>query len=251
MAFNIQGLTDGIHQVYKERPELFGAETTGPIDQEAARKRMLDANFDRRFGPGGPTPLQRGRHGGVFNANNDLQELEVFGINEQQDAMTGRSQEGILRGLANRAGAETNAAEARARRARKVAVDEGTFERQTRGRGLSERQQKAAKRSLGLNRALAIADAGSASRRRTTDLAIGARKAGVALEQGAFGQELAGLTALANAEGQKRIREAQQKAQKKSRKRGLLGAIVGGALSFIPGIGPIIGPMAGAAISNG
>lgn len=245
MAFNIHGLTDGIEQVYRERPELFGAQTTQPIEDSR------EQNFQRRFGPGGPTALQRGRAGGTFGASNDLQALEVFGINEQQDAMTGRNQENVLRGLSNRVNAETDAAKARARRASKVATDEGTFERQTRGRGMSERQAKSAKRALGLNRALAIADAGSASRRRTTDMAIGARKAAVDLEQGMFGQEQAGLTALANAEGQRRVREAQKNAQNKSRKRGLLGTIVGGALSFIPGIGPIIGPMAGSAIANG
>lgn len=261
MPYNVSGLTSVIERVSQERPELFGKQTTQPLEErqyrdwsDAEKRSAWSAQkskyFDLKFGEGGPSSLERGRAGGKFTPNNDLQRLEVFGFNEQQDMLTGRPQERILEGLANRVGAGERAAEARARAAKGAAIDEGTFERQTRGRGMSKRQMRSAKRALGLNRALAVANAGSSSRRLSTDLAIGARQAAVNAENTVFGQQLSGLSALANAEGQKRIREAQERAQKKSNKRGLLGTIVGAGLSLIPGVGPIIGPIAGAAISN-
>jgi hypothetical protein len=207
MAQNVTNLTGAIEEMSHKYPELFSQQTTDPLVEQA---QAWGAN--RTLGGG-----------------NDLENLEGF---VAQPERFGREQEGVLQALANREGAEGRAAAARARRARKADVDAGTFERQTRGRGLNERQQKASTRRLGLSRSLAIADAGSGSRRSTTALAIGARKAGAALENQLFGQEIAGLTSLANAEGQRQVRAAQEKAARKAASDSTTGMAVGGILSI-------------------
>lgn len=207
--FDFVGLNRAIAQVASDRPELFGQATTGAL--EGAR---------------------RGQQ--FLRPSDDLQALEFFGLNEQSGAQLGRSQEGVLEGLSNRVGAETRAAEARARASSRADVDAASFERATRGRGLSERQRRSATRRLGLSRALAVASRGSESRRTSTDLAIASRKAGTQLEEGVFGQELAGLSALANAEGQRAVRAAQEGAQRRSERNSLIGTVVGLGATILP-----------------
>lgn len=210
---NVTRFTAGIEDLSRRNPEIFGAQTTEPlVSQETMDRGMSWVNAQSLGG------------------QDDLENLERFASSPER---FGRSQERILEGISRRQGAGKNAAKARERRARKADVDAGTFERSTRGRGLSARQQKAATRRLGLSRSLAIADAGSGSRRSTTDLAIGARKSAAQLESAVFGQEMAGLSSLANAEGQKQVREAQEAAGRKAARKSTTGMLVGAGLNLI------------------
>jgi hypothetical protein len=210
---NVSRFTAGIEDLSRRNPEIFGAQTTEPLVNQASMDMGMNWVNNQRLGGG-----------------DDIENLEAFA---SQPERFGRPQERILESLSRREGAGKNAAKARERRARKADVDAGTFERSTRGRGLSARQQKAATRRLGLSRSLAIADAGSSSRRSTTDLAIGARKSAAGLEKAIFGQELAGMTSLGNAEGQKQVREAQEAANSKSARRSTTGMVVGAGLSLL------------------
>lgn len=177
--------------------------------------------------------VNRGRAGSRVNNRDELDDiglLDAFSIDEQRDALYGRGVETTLRGLANRVGAEDRARAARLRAASGADVDSGSFARGTANLDLSERQKESAARRLGLSRAIAVADAGTKSRRRTTDLAIGARRGLQELEEGAFGQELGGLTMLANAEGQRKQREAAEEAAEDSARLGLFGSVFGALL---------------------
>lgn len=179
-------------------------------------------------------------YGYTFQPTSDLNALEAFSLNEQRNMLFGRGSENTLRDLANRVGAPERARQAREVASRGAEVDAGTFNRSTAGLDLSQRQKKLASRQLGLGRAIAEADAGTKSRRRSTDLAIGARRGLQQLEEGAFGQELGGLTQLANAAGQRRIREIAENADEGFNFLGLAGSIVGG----------IFGGPAGAAVGG-
>lgn len=178
--------------------------------------------------------VDQGRAGSDLTANNDLARLEAFGFNEQDDAgiRAGRLQTGVLNAFADREGADRRAAEARDRAARGADVDAGTFERRTRGR-ISERQRKSAARRLGLSRAINIASAGSGSRRRTTDRAIGARKAIADFEADAFRQELGGRTNLARAEAARVGLANQREANKEANRNSLIGSAVGLGASLL------------------
>lgn len=169
-----------------------------------------------------------------FTGNDDLQDLEVFGVNERERATTStRGTTNAVIGTANREGVEEDAARARGLSNAARDVAEGTFERQTRGLDLSDRQKRAAKRRQGLTRAVAEASAGSNSRRQATDSAGEALQAGFNAEDAAFGQELAGLTSLANAEGQRRIRLANEKAGKRAERNSGIGTAIGAGLSLL------------------
>lgn len=169
-----------------------------------------------------------------FSGNDDLQDLEVFGVNERQDATTTtRGTTNAVIGTANRQGVEEDAARARGLSNAARDVAEGTFERQTRGLDLSDRQKKSAARRQGLTRALAEAGAGSNARRAATDNAGDALQAGFNAEDAAFGQELAGLTGLANAEGQRRVRLANEKAGKRAERNSGIGTAIGAGIGLL------------------
>lgn len=174
-------------------------------------------------------------YGYRFEPTNLVNQLEAFGLNEQRDMLFGRGSEGTLRSLANRVGAEDRAREARQIAARGAQTDIGSFNRATAGLDLSDRQKKLASRTGGLSRAIAQADAGTRSRRQSTDLAIGARAGLQQLEEGAFGQELGGRTMIANAEGQRRERARAEEAAEDSAFWNAIttigGAIVGGVVA--------------------
>ncbi len=157
----------------------------------------------------------------------DLDNLVAFGTNEQSDARFGSGQMRALFGIAGREGAEAAAQKARQAAKRQATVDAGTFARQTAGLDLSDRQKKLAGRRMSLNRALAESEAGSASRRGTTDKAINARRGAADLENALFGQEAAGMIDLANAEGQRRIQAENRKANKKANRNSMFGTIAG------------------------
>jgi len=226
---NVSRFTAGVEELSRTNPEIFGMQTTEPLTTNtnpgAGRSiNLTGTQYDTGF------DVNAWANNARLGGGDDIENLESFARNGEK---FGRGQERVLEGLSNRVGAEERAGKARARRARKADVDAGTFERATRGRGMSARQAKSAKRRIGLGRAISIADAGSASRRQTTDLAIGARKAGAQLENAVFGQELAGLTSLANAEGQKRVRDAENAARKKARRSNLIGTVIGIGASII------------------
>jgi hypothetical protein len=223
---NVSRFTAGVEELSRTNPEIFGMQTTEPLTNPGAGQsiNLTGTQYDTGFN------VNAWANNARLGGGDDIQNLEHFASNPER---FGRGQERVLQGLSNRVGAEERAAKARARRARKADVDAGTFERATRGRGMSARQAKSAQRRLGLGRAISIADAGSTSRRTTTDLAIGARRAGAQLENAVFGQEVAGLTSLANAEGQKQVRLAEERANKKARRTSMVGTLIGIGASFL------------------
>lgn len=133
-----------------------------------------------------------------------------------------------IRDTADRKNMERLAGEARTAASRGADVDEGIFKRRTEGMSLSGRQKMAAKQRFSLNREVAKAAAGTGSRRASTQRAQQADRAlGFGFEDIAFGQQIAGLTGLANAEGQRQVRLANERASKKSKKNGLIGTAIG------------------------
>lgn len=209
--------------------------------------RWLDQIYDQGggTGPGGSkrrreedqqdntTTLQRARMGGKVNNRDVLDDIglfEAFALDEQRDMLFGRGQEDELRSLANRAGAEEKAKEARRVAAKGANIDRATFARATKGLDLSERQKGLADRTGGLTRALASADAGTQSRRQTTDLAIGARRGLQQIEEGAFGAENAGNQMLANARGARIQRNIADEAAEDQARMGLFGTVIGAFL---------------------
>ncbi len=169
------------------------------------------------------------RMGGKVPNRDQLDDIglyEAFALDEQYDAMFGRGQEEKLRSLANRAGAEDKAKEARRIAAKGANIDAASFRRATRGLDLSERQKGLAARTSNLTRALAMADAGSQSRRQTTDLAIGARRGLQQIEEGAFGAESAGNLMLANARGAQIQRNIAEDAAEDNARLGLFATVI-------------------------
>lgn len=209
--------------------------------------RWLDNVYDQNGGtdPGGSvtrsaddqqdntSPLQRARMGATVNNRSELDDIglyEAFALDEQRDMLFGRGQESHLRALAGRAGAAEKAKEARSIAAKGADIDRGTFNRATKGLDLSSRQRGLADRTASLTRALAAADAGSQSRRQTTDLAIGARRGLQQIEEGVFGAESAGNQMLANARGARIQRNIAEDQAEDSARLGLFGTIIGAAL---------------------
>lgn len=114
-------------------------------------------------------------------------------------------------------------------------VAEGIFKRRTEGMGLTERQRAGARKSFSLNREVTKAAAATSTQRGINAQQRQADAALSGFEQVAFGQQMAGLTGLANAEGQRLVREAQDRASKKSAKYsklGTLGSLALGALKL-------------------
>lgn len=171
----------------------------------------------------------------IFSGQDDVGRLEAFARNQDRVSGTGdfRGLQDRVVSTARREGVQEDAAEARGLAGRVADVDRGTFQRQTATLSLTARQQRAANRRLSLRRRIAEAGAGSAVRRAATDTAGAARKATASLEDIAAGQQLQGLTGLANAEGQRRIREAQEDAQDEANRNSLIGSVAGVGLSLL------------------
>lgn len=114
-------------------------------------------------------------------------------------------------------------------------VAEGIFRRRTEGMGLTDRQRAGARKSFSLNREVTKAAAAASTQRGINTQQRQADAALAGFEDVAFGQQAAGLTGLANAEGQRLVREANDRASKKSAKYsklGTLGSIAVAALSI-------------------
>ena len=171
--------------------------------------RILDA--DRSTDGTAGLQQQTDRHVGF----NDIGELEATGANAVADLGRGHNR-GIRQGVtdvANQVNVKRDATRAKSLSNRVSDVSRGTFDRNTATMDLSDRQKRAGSRRLSLNRAVNEASAGSAVRSAGADASRNAMQAGVALESMAFGQEIAGLSGLANAEGLRKVRFENEKAQ--------------------------------------
>lgn len=133
--------------------------------------------------------------------------------------------------VASRKGEREELLRVRGEAGRAADVDAGTFSRQTRGLDLSERQRTAAKKRIGLTRAIAQASRTGDVRRGFTDRATKAKQAGVGFSDLIFGQNLGQQVSEANIFGQKTAADAQRKADKKAAKLGTLSTLAGLALA--------------------
>lgn len=172
----------------------------------------------------------------VRKDTNAVQALETRGLNQflssGSDIQTGLRS---IESTANQVGLQEAVTEARGQASTSFDVGENVLERRQRGLGLrlTDRQRTAQKRRLGLGRAVAEAGAGSAVRRDFRRRATAAASAAGSLEAGLRDLEFAGLEGLANAEGQEKIRRANERANKKAATAGLISSIVGMGMSFI------------------
>lgn len=159
-----------------------------------------------------------------------IKNLESYGereLGQMQNSFASTVLEDV-RATADRRDMERMATDARNRADRGADVDEAVFARRTEGMALSDRQKAGAKQRLSLNREIAKASASTGSRRASTARAQQADRAlGIGMEDIAFGQQIAGLTGLANAEGQRQVAEANRRASKKAKKNNLIGTAIG------------------------
>lgn len=138
-----------------------------------------------------------------------------------------------IRATADLQGADQQAREARERAGRSVDVSQDIFDRRMEGMDLSDRQKRAAAQTFSLNREVAKAGASYASRKAANARSrVASNAIGFGWDLSAFGQQLASLSGLANAEGQRKVREAQERAAKKARKSALIGKIIGTAAAI-------------------
>ena len=168
--------------------------------------------------------------GSSLTSKDPIKDLQNFGERELgslDNDIAGGALDGV-RATADRRDIERQATAARADADRAATVNEGIFNRRTEGMSLSKRQIKGAKGRLNLTREVAKAAAGTGSRRASTQRAQQADRAlGFGFEDIAFGQQIAGLTGLANAEGQRQVREANERASRKAKKNSLIGTAIG------------------------
>jgi hypothetical protein len=195
-------------------------------------------DFAGRFGINIPGNVEGGS-GARYNygpGDNPIQNLEAFSVNELSRTRTGRERQftdSILR-TANREDEAQRVADARAAAKTSADVAEGVFSRKTRGAALSERQKMGAQQQFSINRAVTQADAAGTARRGVNASALAAARAGQGFDDIAFGQQLAAMTGLANADGQRQVRESAEKANKKSSRNSLIGTIIGIGASLFP-----------------
>lgn len=156
--------------------------------------------------------------------------LEDFATDEirdvRNDIETSGFQDSIFDTASQRwAGRSAN----QARRAAKRQADmaEATFRRRTEGAALTDRQKKAATSTLGLNRAVTMADAATGSRRNSYEASRIAARAGGGFSDILFGQQLSAETGLANAGGQKMVIDAQNKYQERASRNNMIGTVAG------------------------
>lgn len=170
-----------------------------------------------------------------YTGYDDITGLEVAAT-ESGNASLGGSFTSMARSLgyiADQGGLDQRVATARADARAAGDRDAGQFERATRSMGLTARQRTSANRRLSLNRAVSEAAAGSGVRRRSAANAREALRAGVDLETSAFEQQISALTGLANAAGQKKVRDEQQRAFDREQKDQRNAALVGAGLSLM------------------
>jgi len=217
-------------------PAFGGAGVTGLFNQLAVNNEDFASSFFGIDIPGNLSGVASGeRYNYTPGQDSDIQQLETISANELSRTRSGAQNQvaDSLVGIANREGIEKQAAEARGLAGQASDVARGEFDRRTRGLALTDRQKMGANQQLSLNRAVSQADAGTNARRGMNRDALAASRAGGAFDDIAFSQQMAGLTGLANAEGQRRIREAQEAANKQSSKNAMLGTVIGIGASIL------------------
>lgn len=132
-----------------------------------------------------------------------------------------------------RVGEEDAVTAAERRAAQGSRVDEGTFERQTRGQDLSDRQKLAAKKRLGLSRSISRANAAGQVRRGFEDRALGVNRLSGSLSDALFGQRIGAGADAANIFGQRTAANVRRSAERKSSTLSTVGKVAGLALSFM------------------
>lgn len=140
-----------------------------------------------------------------------------------------------IQGAADQTGLSDAVSKAGGRADASFDVAEGVVGRRQQGLGLqlSKRQKTAQKRRFSLGRELAKDDAEGGVRRSFSARAVEAAKQGVSIEDSLRNIETAGLTGLANAEGQEKIRAEQERAAKTQKKNSLIGSIIGIGASLL------------------
>lgn len=178
---------------------------------------------------------------GVLNQNQNLnlepgEDLEVRGARDFITAQR-RTQDATrqIQGAADQVGLSDAVGKAGDRADASFDVAEGVVGRRQEGLGLqlSRRQKKAQGRRLSLGREIAKDDAEGGVRRSFSARAVEAAKQGVSIEDSLRNIETAGLTGLANAEGQEKIRAEQERSAKKQQKNSLIGSILGIGASLL------------------
>lgn len=172
---------------------------------------------------------------GRRDPNVHVKALDTFG--EEQIAGL-REYDGTFDAIINSSVQADRGEHAQRARDRAAAISDnihGQLSRQQRALGLNltDRQKKAQVRSLGLTRAISRASAVNSANRASADIAGDASRAGAGLSESFLDLSASGLTQLANAEGVRNQRIAQDKAQKRAQRNALLGNILGIATAFI------------------
>ena len=183
-------------------------------------------------GYGSTDPMQNPNWQITNDRQYDIQNTENLALNELFNVRHGQGMD-TFRSLQRPIDVNKRVADARNEAGASADVAEGIFSRRTEGMGLTDRQKQGAKQRLSLNREVTLAAAGTGARRTANDERRQADRAITGFEDIAFGQQIGGLTGLANAEGQRRVRVAQEKAAKKSSKYGMLGTLGGLAIGAL------------------
>jgi hypothetical protein len=168
-----------------------------------------------------------------FTGGDPIDELAASAGNELLRSGAGLSEQAqALFDIEGRVGERGRVQEARAAARRGVDVDAGTFERQTRGLDFSPRQKAAARKRVGLARAIAQASAAGDVRRRGRDRAEAVRRISGPFADVLFGQRIEAEADEANIFGQKVAAREERTAKKKGSVIGAVGSVIGGLLSF-------------------
>lgn len=190
--------------------------------QDENRQTLLE-NDDLNLAPGTQ-----------FEAQNDLNRLEVTGANGIQDANRGLANSvSQLEGIANRDGESEAVAKVSKEAELDSDRDEAQFERSTRGFDLSDRQKKAASSKLGLSRALSRAAATGGERRGFTDRSRVASQAGGSFADALLGQRVGAETDIATSFVTDKAAADQRRADKKASRFSIVGTVAGAALSLL------------------
>lgn len=191
---------------------------------------MIDMDVMRQYLNRSP---QQNPGFGMTNDNKaDIQNLENLSLNELWNTRHGQGMD-TFRSLSNVGkDMEDRVADARNEATTQADVTEGIFNRRTEGMGLTDRQRRGATQRLSLNREVTLAAASSGTRNTVNDEKRQADRAIAGFENISFGQQIGGQTGLANAEGQRRVRVANEQAAKKASRNAMIGTIVGTGLSI-------------------
>lgn len=170
------------------------------------------------------------RKSGVLDGKDSLEQFENFAVDELGNVRSDIEQSGFQQSIFDTAAGFGRAQGARAaKRDAQRAADrsKASFARRTEGAALTARQAKAAKSVQSLNRAVTVADAGVASRRTSYGAQRAAQGAGAGFSDQIFGQQMAALAGLGNAEGQRQQLEEQRRADKKRSRNSMIGSVIG------------------------